>query len=48
MALFPMHEVARQVGLELPEFLGRMAKEMTKEAPKDAGKKEPPAAGEKK
>ena len=29
----PMHEVAKQVGLELPEFLGRMAKEMGDKKP---------------
>ena len=26
-ALPPMHELARQVGLDLPEYLGRLAKE---------------------
>ena len=34
-ALPPMHELAKQVGLELPEFLGRMAKEA-------AGEQKPP------
>jgi len=34
-ALPPMHELARQVGLDLPEFLGRIAKE--------AGAKQPPS-----
>ena len=29
-ALPPMHELAKQVGLDLPEFLGRLAKEATK------------------
>lgn len=32
-ALPPMHELARQVGLELPEFLGRMAAEAKKQEP---------------
>ena len=36
----PMHEIAKQVGLELPEFLGRMAKEMGDKKPPA-----PPAAG---
>ena len=38
----PMHEVAKQVGLELPEFLGRMAKEMGDKKPPT-----PPAAEKK-
>jgi flotillin len=29
----PMHEVARQVGLELPDFLGRLSKEMHEKKP---------------
>ena len=36
-ALPPMHELAKQVGLDLPEFLGRVAKE----AKKASGKAEP-------
>ena len=37
-----MHEVASQVGLELPDFLGRLSKEMHEKKPPT------PPAGEKK
>ena len=32
-ALPPMHELAKQIGLDLPEFLGKVAKEAAKDAP---------------
>jgi flotillin len=32
-ALPPMHELARQVGLDLPDFLGKVAKEAAEKAP---------------
>jgi hypothetical protein len=32
-ALPPMHELAKQVGLDLPEFLGKMQGEKKEEAP---------------
>jgi flotillin len=38
-ALPPMHELARQIGLDLPEFLGRVARE--------AGKQDPAAPADK-
>lgn len=37
-ALPPMHELARQVGLDLPEFLGRMAAEAKKQEPRQTTK----------
>ncbi|HQL72963.1 MAG: Inner membrane protein YqiK [Planctomycetes bacterium ADurb.Bin126] len=40
-ALPPMHELARQVGLDLPEFLGKMAKAAEDSSP---GKKKPEKA----
>ncbi len=40
-ALPPMHDLAKQVGLDLPEFLGRL-----KDEPKEAKAGEPPAAAE--
>ncbi len=44
-ALPPMHELARQVGLDLPEFLGRLAKE-AKEAHEGRQPRAHPPAGE--
>ena len=50
-ALPPMHELARQVGLDLPEFLGRIAAEDLKAAPpaeeKNARRSDQTAAGPK-
>ena len=40
-ALPPMHELARQVGLDLPDFLGKVAKEAVEKAPRRPA--EPPA-----
>ncbi len=39
-ALPPMHELAKQIGLDLPEFLGKVAKESAKEAPAPADDEE--------
>jgi len=37
----PMHDLARQIGLDLPEFLGRVSREAAKQDPAtSAGKKE--------
>jgi len=44
-ALPPMHDLARQVGLDLPEFLGRLAEEAREKAAAPAG---PGPGGEKK
>jgi flotillin len=38
-ALPPMHELAKQVGLELPEFLGRIVKEAQSDQATQGGKK---------
>ncbi|HUT01898.1 MAG TPA: SPFH domain-containing protein [Phycisphaerae bacterium] len=40
-ALPPMHELAKQVGLDLPDFLGKIAKEAAEKSPKRPP--EPPA-----
>jgi len=44
-ALPPMHELAKQVGLDLPDFLGKVAKEAAEKAPKRPAK--PPAKARK-
>ncbi|MBI5723250.1 MAG: flotillin family protein [Planctomycetes bacterium] len=41
-ALPPMHELAKQVGLDLPEYLGKLAKEATEKAATDKTKAAPP------
>ena len=39
-ALPPMHELAKQAGLEMPEFLGKLAKDTIPTANKDEDEKE--------
>lgn len=41
-ALPPMHELAKQVGLDLPEFLGRLAKEAKEKHASPDSKERPP------
>jgi len=41
-ALPPMHELARQVGLELPEFLGRFGSDQQDHAASPPPKPAPP------
>jgi len=40
-ALPPMHELAKQAGIELPEYLGSMASGLSKETPAKAPREEP-------
>jgi flotillin len=44
-ALPPMHELARQVGLDLPEFLGKVGKGTADGTRGNGGNQTPPAAG---